>query len=70
MTVVEALQNAEGILNGISVPVGLNQQIAMPIGEALMHIDACLRYFEEHDKPAEEQPAAESPETTEEQADG
>lgn len=42
ITLKQALQETNNILNGISVPMGLFQQIGMPIMSAMGNLNECI----------------------------
>ena len=65
MTVIEALRITMNNLGGIAVPRALNQQIGIPIDQAIGNIAACIEALEraEQEKKAEEAEA--QPETPE-----
>ena len=46
MTLKEAIQQAKNVLNGISVPVPMLQQVGEPVSEAAQILAACIEAIE------------------------
>ena len=69
MTLKQVLQETYGILQGISVPIGLMQQIALPIMDAMENIGHCVESIKDP-QPAQEAPKADEfePDPNEEKA--
>lgn len=74
VTLTQALQTTYTILQGISVPIGLMQQIALPIMTAMENINNCIEALNEQKQaPAQEEaPKADEfePDPNEEKAFG
>ena len=64
MTIKEVLELVVNNLSGISVPVALTQQIATPISQSIMSINACLeamgRQNEQEAAAANQEPASQA----------
>jgi hypothetical protein len=53
LTVKDVLEKAVDIIEGISVPVSLGEQITRPLCHAASLIRSCLEAFEQPEGPAE-----------------
>lgn len=58
ITLKQALQETNNILNGISVPMGLFQQIGMPIMSAMGNLNECINAIGDVPEAESEQDAA------------
>ena len=69
MTLKQTLQTTYRILQGISVPIGLMEQIALPIMNAMENIGHCVDAIKDP-PPAQEEPktAEDEPDPNEEKA--
>ena len=56
MTVLEVLEITVRDLGGINIPVGMIQQVGMPIGQAIGNLNECIRALREAEQ-AEQQEA-------------
>ena len=59
LTLKQALQETNNILNGISVPMGLFQQIGMPIMSAMGNLNECINAIGDAPAAEDAQDAAE-----------
>lgn len=56
MTIKEVLEMVVKNLSGISVPVALTQQIAMPVSQAIENVKACLEAMARQDQQESQEP--------------
>lgn len=49
ITVTEALEITINLLNGISIPVALMEQIGVPISQAVSNLGECIRAMKENE---------------------
>jgi len=65
MTVIEALRITVNNLGGVAVPRALNQQIGIPIDQAISNILACIEALERAEQENKEKEQTETPGTSE-----
>ena len=53
LTIREALEATRGILNDISVPIGLLESVGLPVMTAVNNLDAIIRSIDEAAKEEE-----------------
>ena len=53
VTIREALERTRGILNEISVPIGLLESVGLPVMTAVNNLDAIIRSIDEAAKEEE-----------------
>jgi len=66
MTVLEALNDAKNVLNHISIPVSMIQQIGVPVQQAINLIQASADALEQNGQEQEQEADAEPEEGAEE----
>lgn len=62
ITVTEALEITINLLNGISIPVALMEQIGVPISQAVSNLGECIRALNENETKAQTDVPADYPE--------
>lgn len=55
MPVEEVLKHSVDILNGVSIPIGLLNQIGEPIRQVISNLQLCIDAFEENKRKHEAQ---------------